>query len=212
MTAMLAERVSPIHISFPLLARPGLTVDAWRESPPEATGNVLTIEVTNVIGTPIEVSEGSVGYMHTFLPAELLLGKGAAGFTLHDLAGDAPPTRVVGGGSVRWAADLDQVKDLLMNEQLRSSPRLRRTYDDLSRSGYIPLDRFYTDLMDIEPETDGAPRGRLAIKAQDVGRQLTHRRLAVMVRYGRGGLYKAQVRWRPPRDDLAEDRRRPSTR
>ena len=140
----------------------------------------------------------SVGFMRTFLPAELLLGQRAVRFPLGELSGDAPPPRVLDGGSARWTADLNYVKEQLIEEQLRSSPRLRRMYADLEARGYPHLDRFYTELTDISPEMEDAPRGRLATKANNLARQMTHRRLAVVVEYGRGGLYKAEARWEAP--------------
>jgi hypothetical protein len=212
MTNILTERVSPVHISFPLLARPQLTVSVWRRSPPEADSNLLSIEVTNTGTTPVEITGVSVGFMHTFLPAELLLGKRTTTFPLNELAGDSPPPHVLDGGSLRWTANLNQVKEQLIQEQLRSSPRLRRTYDDLTTRGYPHLDRFYTELMDISPEMSNGPHGRPAIKVNNVVRQLTHRRLVVVVRYGEGGLYKAQARWEPPHRNPARGQRTSPTR
>lgn len=87
MTNILTNRVSPIHISFPLLARTQLTVSVWRRLPPDAEGNILHIEVTNASSTPVEVTGISVGFMHTFLPAELVLGKRSTTFPLSDIAG-----------------------------------------------------------------------------------------------------------------------------
>jgi len=189
-----------------------LTVSVWRRSPPEAEGNILNIEVTNLSRTPVEVTDVSVGFMHTFLPAELLLGKRSTTFPLDELAGDSPPPHVIEGGSVKWTANLDQVKEQLVQEQLRSSPRLRRTYDDLTTRGYSHLDRFYTELMDISPEMSDGPHGRLAIKVNNVVKQLTHRRLAVVVRYGEGGLYKATARWEPPHRNSARGPNTSTTR
>lgn len=91
------------------------------------------------------------------------------------------------------------MKEQLIQEQLRS-PRLRRTYDDLTTIGYPHLNRFYAELADISPEINDGPHGRLAIKVDNAVRELTHRRLAVVVEYGQGGLYKAEARWdTPPR-------------
>jgi hypothetical protein len=119
---------------------------------------------------------------------------------------DSPPPHVLNGGSVKWTANLDQVKEQLIQEQLRS-PRLRRTYADLTTSGYPHLDRFCTDLADIEPEVPGSPNGRLAIKVNNVVRELTHKRLAVVVRYGEGGLYKAKARWELPQGGSSRGQR-----
>ena len=207
MTNILTRRVSPIHISFPFLRRPRLTVSVWRRPPPEAEGNLLSIEVTNTGTTPVEVTGVFVGLMRTFLPAELLLGKRATKLPLNELAGDSSPPHVLDGGSIRWTANLDQVKEQLIQEQLRSSPRLRRTCADLTTSGYPHLDRFYTELADISPEINGGPHGRLAIKVDNVVRELTHRRLAVVVQYGHGGLYKAQARWEPPQGGSSRGQR-----
>lgn len=198
MDNILTRRVSPVHISFPLRRAPRLSVSAWRRFVPEAGDSLLQIEVTNTGSTPVEIAGVSVGFMHTFLPTELLLGRRAIRFPLSNLAGNAPPPRVLESGSAGWTADLNQVRERLVQEQLRSSPRLRRTYADLKASGYPHLDRFYTELADIEPEMNVGPRGRLAIKANNVARQLTHRRLAVVVEYGQGGLYKAKARWEAP--------------
>ncbi len=93
---------------------------------------------------------------------------------------------------------MNQVKEVLIQQQLRSSPRLRRTYADLKASGYPHLDRFYMELTDVSPEMNDCPRGRLAIKANNVARQLTHKRLAVVVEDGQGRLYKAMARWEAP--------------
>ena len=197
MTNTLTKRVSPIHISFPLRRRPRLSVSVWRRPPPEAEGNLLSIEVTNVGTSPVEITGVFVGFMRTFLPAEVLLGRRATALPLDELAGDSPPPQVLDDGSIRWTANLDQVKEQLIREQLRS-PRLRRTYSDLTAVGYPHLDRFYTDLAEISPEISGGPHGRLAIKADNFVRELTHKRLAVVVQYGQGGLYKAQARLEPP--------------
>lgn len=212
MTNILTKRVSPIHISFPFLRRPRLTVSVWRRSPPEVEGNLLSIEVTNTGTTPVEVTGVFVGFMHTFLPTELLLGKRAVRFPLNDLDGELQPPYVLDGSSAKWTANLDQMKEQLIQEQLRSSPRLRRTYADLTTSGYPHLDRFYTELTDISPEMNDGPRGRLAIKVNNVARQLTHKRLAVVVQYGQGGLYKAKARWKSPQGDSAAGQRTPPTR
>lgn len=198
MTEILTSRVSPMHVSFPLYRRPRLTVSVRRRFAEDSASNALSIEVTNAGTTPVEVTGVFVGFMHTFLPAELLLGKRSVGFPLNDLAGDSPPPYVLDGGSVKWTADLDQVKERLIREQLRFSPRLRRTYAGLAASEYPHLDRFYTDLSDISPEINGGPRGRLEIKVDNIARRLAHRRLAVVIRYGRDGLYKAQARLEPP--------------
>ena len=135
--------------------------------------------------------------MRTFVPAELLLGRRSVTFPLEELAGDPRPPRVLDNGSLRWTADLDQVREHLMQEQLRS-PRLRRTYAALERGEYPHFDRFNTELADIDPEISARPRGRLAIKIDNAVRRLTHRRLAVVVRYSQGGVYKAKPRWEPP--------------
>lgn len=209
MTNILAERVSPIHTSFPLLTRPPLTVSVWRRFTPEAKGNILNIEVTNVSSTPVEITNLSVGFMHTFLPAELLLGKKATTFPLAKLGGDSPPPHVLGSGSVKWTANLDQVKEQLVGEQLRYSPRLRRMYAEMKARAYSRFDHFYTELADISPEMDRTPRNRLAVKANNAVRELTHKRLAVVVEYGRDGLYKAQTRWEPPEDSAPPPRPRP---
>ena len=198
MDNMLTRRVSPIHISFPLRRAPRLTVSVRRRFDPEAEDSPLQIEVTNTGGAPVEITGVSVGFMRTFLPAELLLGQRAVRFPLGELSGDAPPPRVLDSGSARWMADLSQVKEQLIEEQLRSSPRLRRMYADLEASGYPHLDRFYTELTDISPEMEDAPRGRLAIRANNLARQMTERHLAVVVGYGQGGLYKAEARWEAP--------------
>ncbi len=198
---MIAQRVSPIHISFPLLTRPRLAVRVRRRFTPETKGNILTIEVTSTSSMPVEVTDVSVGFMHTFLPAELLLGKRSTTFRLNELSGDSPPPHVLGGGSVEWKADLDQVKEPLVHEQLKSSPRLRRMYAELTKRGYPRLDHFYTDLLDVSPEMDDGPRGRLAVKVNNVVRRLTHKRLAVVIRYGQNGLYKAQTTWERPQGD-----------
>ena len=198
MDNILTRRVSPIHISFPLRRAPRLTVSVLRRFDPEAEDIPLRIEVTNTGGTPVEITGVSVGFMRTFLPAELLLGRRAVRFPLGELSGDAPPPRVLSGGSVRWTADLSQVKERLIEEQLRSSPRLRRMYADLEARGYPHLDRFYTELADISPEMEDAPRGRLAIRANNLAGQMAERHLAVVVEYGRGRLYKAEARWEAP--------------
>ncbi len=195
---ILTKRVSPIHISFPLRKRPRLSVSVWGRPPHEAEGNLLSIEVTNAGTTPVEVAGVLVGFMHTFLPAELLLGRRATKLPLNELAGDSPPPQVLDGSSLRWTATLDQVKEQLIQEQLRSSPRLRRTYAGLTRSGYPHLDRFYTELADISPEISGGPHSRLAIKVDNFVRELTHKRLAVVAQYGESGTYKAKARWEPP--------------
>lgn len=175
-----------------------MNVRAWRRFTPEDKRNLLFIEVTNTGGTPIEVTDVLVGFMRTFLPAELLSGRKAVRFPLGGLTGSPPPPYLLDGGSVKWTANLDQVKERLIREQLRFSPRLRRTYADLTANEYPHLDRFYTELADVDPEINGGLRGRLAIKVDNVVRQLTHRRLAVVVEYGDGALYKAQARWEPP--------------
>ena len=198
MDNILTRRVSPVHISFPIRRAPRLSVGVWRKSPPDAEGNILNIEVTNASSAPIEVRAVCVGFMHTFLPAELLLGKRSITFPLTELAGESPPPYVMNGGSVKWTANLDQVKEQLIQEQLRSSPRLRRMYADMMARGYVNLDRFYTELASISPEMSDGPHGRLAIKVDNVVRRLTHKRLAVVVKYGQGGLYKATARWEAP--------------
>ena len=174
-----------------------MSVRARRRFRPETEGNILTIEVTNASSTPVEVTNVSVGFMYTFLPAEMLLGKRSTTFPLSKLLGDPSPPHLVDGDSVQWTADLDQVKEQLIREQLRS-PRLRRVYAGLTTRGYPHLDRFYTELAEISPEMDDGPHGRLAIKVNNIVRELTHKRLAVVVLYGQGGLYKAQVRWESP--------------
>lgn len=198
MDNILTRRLSPIHVSFPLRRAPRLTVSVRRRFDPEAEDIPLQIEVTNTGGTPVEITGVSVGFMRSFLPAELLLGQRAIRFPLGEFSGDAPPPRVLDSGSARWTADLSQVKEQLIEEQLRSSPRLRRMYADLEANEYPHLDRFYTELADISPEMEDAPRGRLAIRANNLARQMTQRRLAVVIEYGRGGLYKAQARWEAP--------------
>lgn len=207
MDNILTRRVSPIHISFPLRRAPRLTLSVWRRFDPEAD-SPLQIEVTNTGGTPLEITGVSVGFMRTFLPAELLLGQRAVRFPLGELSGDAPPPRVLDGGSARWTAELSQVKEQLIEEQLRSSPRLRRVYADLEASGYPHLDRFYTELTEISPEWENAPRGRLAIRANNLARQMAERHLAVVVEYGQGGLYKAEARWKYPHEEIDRYTRR----
>lgn len=198
MDDILTRRVSPIHISFPLRRAPRLTVSVRRRFVPEAEDSPLQIEVTNTGDMPVEITGVSVGFMRTFLPAELLLGQRAVRFPLGGLSGDASPPRVLDSGSARWTADLSQVKEQLIEEQLRSSPRLRRMYADLKARGYPHLNRFYTELTDISPELEDTPRGRLAIRVDNLARQMTQRRLAVVVEYGQGGLYKAEARWEAP--------------
>lgn len=207
MTNILAERVSPIHISFPLLARPRLTVRVRRRFTPETKGNILTIEVTNVSSTPVEITNVSVGFMRTFLPAELLLGKKATTFPLDELNGDSSPPYVLVGDSVKWTANLDQVKEHLIEEQLRSSPRLRRLYAEMKARAYPHFDHFYTELADISPEMDRTPRNRLAVRVNNAVRELTHKRLAVVVQYGQDGLYKAQTTWEPPQGHYTRGQR-----
>ena len=198
MNEALTTQVSPIHVSFPLHRRPELAVSVSRRFTTENRGNLVSIEVVRAVNEPVEITRVSVGFLHTFLPAELLLGKKAARFPLHDLMGAPRPPYVLDHGSIRWTADLDQVKEELLREQLRLSPRLRRTYAELAEVRWPHLDHFYTELADIDPEADRVPRGPLAARAHDAVRHLTHRRLAVVVEDARGGLYKAKARWEPP--------------
>ena len=178
-----------------------------RRFDPEAEDSTLQIKVTNTGGTPVDITGESVGFMRTFLPAELLLGQRAVRFPLGRLSGDAPPPRVLEGGSARWLADLSQVKEQLIQEQLRS-PRLRRTYDDLRTLGYPHLNRFYTELADVSPEINDGPHGRLAIKIENAAREMTHTQLAVVVEHGQGGLYKAVARWEHPHEETDRYARR----
>lgn len=53
---------------------------------------------------------------------------------------------------MKWTANLDSVKEQLVAEQLRFSPRLRQTYAELADIRWLQLDHFYTELADIEPE------------------------------------------------------------
>lgn len=200
MANILTRRVSPIHISFPLLRRPRLTVGVWRRFTPERKRNILSIEVANVGGAPVEITGVHVGFMHTFLPAELLLGTRAVRVPLHDLGGDPQPPCVLDGDPLGWTANLDQIKEQLVAEQLRFSPPLRRRYADLADIPWPQLEHVYTELAEIEPELglNRGPRGRLATMINNVSRELSHRRLAVVVQYGRGGLYKAKARLEPP--------------
>lgn len=200
MAELLTRRVSPIHISFPLHRRPRLTVSVWRRFAPERR-NLLSIEVANVGSAPLEIGGVYVGFMHTFLPTELLFGKRAVRFSLHDLTGQPqPPYVLVDSSSVRWRANLDQVKEQLVAEQLRLSSHLRQTYAELADIRWPQLDHFYTELADIEPEL-GLNRGcrwRLATKVNNVVRELSHRQLAIIVRDTQDGLYKAKARLEPP--------------
>lgn len=197
MNGILTTRVSPIHISFPFHRRPRLTVSVWRRFRPEAEQNVLSIEVTNVGSEPVEVTGVYVGFLHAFLPAELLLGKRAIRFPLHNLTGAPGPPYVLDNGSVRWTASLDQVKEQLVAEQLRYWPHLRQVYAELVDIRWPHLDQLYTELADIDLTLNRGPRGRLAITANNVSRQLRSRRLAVVVQDAQGGLYKAKARWEP---------------
>lgn len=198
MANILTRRVSPIHISFPLHRRPRLTVSVWRRFTPERKGNLLSIEVANAGSAPVEITGVHVGFMHTFLPAELLLGKRAVGLPLHDLDEVPQPPYVLDGRPLEWTVDLDPMREQLVAEQLRFSPRLRQTYAELVEIRYPRLDHVYTELADIEPEANRGPRGRLATTISNLSRELSHKQLSVVVQYGRGGLYKAKARLEPP--------------
>ncbi len=198
MSNILTGRVSPIHISFPLHRRPPLTVSVWRRFTPDRKGNLLSIEVTNVGSAPVEIAGMHVGFMHTFLPAELLLGTRAARLPLHDLDEVPQPPYVLGAHPLKWTVDLDPMREQLVAELLRNSPRLRRIYPRLVEIQFPRLDHVYTELADIEPEMNRGPRGRLATTINNILRKLSHKQFAVIIQYGQGGLYKAKARLEPP--------------
>jgi hypothetical protein len=167
----------------------GLKVDARMRGAPDVLRNpLLSVKVQNTALAPREVSALYLTYCYQNLLVEALFGGSAPRAPLTHLAREGDPPRAVAAGhSLVWTKELGEMAGLLEERGMRLWPDF----------GLMALD-------DPRSETLLA-FGRLGVRAVNLLRTLSSRRLAVMVVDGRSRRRKVEVRLEPPWAEDQED-------